>query len=56
MAKDKRDQDTRDWMDDADERRQREEQEHARRQARREKQRERTSVEEAAPHRARTKP
>jgi hypothetical protein len=35
--KDKKDRDTLDWLDDADERRAKEEQEHARRLARREK-------------------
>jgi hypothetical protein len=39
MAKDKKDRDTADWLDDAEERRLKEEQAHARRQERREKHR-----------------
>jgi hypothetical protein len=55
MAKDKRDSSMSDWVDDADERREREIQEHARRVARREKVRERQKGESAPQNRARTK-
>jgi len=46
MAKDKRDRDTLDWVDDSEERRQREEQEYARRQARKDKHARRDSEED----------
>jgi hypothetical protein len=42
MAKDKKDRDTADWLDEAEERRRKEELEHARRQERREKLRSKT--------------
>lgn len=55
MAKDQHDLNTEDWIDDVEERREREIQEHARRQARKDKLRERQNGEASAQDSPRTR-